>query len=64
MLLIYLALFQTYKNSSKRLIEIKPWYHLKRKRNKAKIKAMREYANQFNWKFSVWTEKELGINGS
>ncbi len=51
----------TYKDKNKRLIEIKPWQHLKRKRVKVKIQAMREYASQFNWKFSIWTEKELGI---
>lgn len=53
-----------YVNGIEEIIEIKPLYKLKDFNTKSKFKAGKNYAKQHNLKYSVWTEKHLGIEKS
>ncbi len=48
----------TYTNGNQKLIEIKPTYFLEAAINKAKFEAAKNYCNERNIQFEVWTEKE------
>lgn len=52
----------TYMDGSKELIEVKPSFKLRRTKERAKLRAMKEHAESEGWDFSVWTEGELGLN--
>jgi len=51
----------SYKDGSKRLIEVKPKKKLKDHKTCAKIIAMYRYAEEQKMIFHIWTEKELNI---
>ncbi len=52
----------TYIDDTKELIEVKPEFKLEFEQEKAKLEAMENYALNNNWLFSIWTEKQLGLN--
>lgn len=51
----------TYTNGVEEIIEVKPNHQLMYPINQAKFKAAIPYCQERGWKFSVWTEKELGM---
>ncbi len=51
----------TYTDGSKELIEVKRENVLQENKVQMKLQAMKEYASDKGWDFSVWTEKELGL---
>lgn len=52
-------LLVVYKSGRKELIEIKPEYFISEDKNQAKFNAAKEYSQDNNYDFSIWTEKEL-----
>jgi len=49
----------TYIDNSKELIEVKPRFKFDIKKEQIKLNAMKEYAENQDWSFSIWSEKEL-----
>ena len=49
----------TYKDGTRKMVEIKPEYLTEKKKNQAKFSAAREYCSKRNILFEVWTEKQI-----
>ncbi len=55
-------LLVTYIDDTKELIEVKPEWRLEDEQTVIKLEAMENYALDNNWLFSIWSEKQLGLN--
>jgi hypothetical protein len=51
----------TYQDSKQEIIEVKPLCFINDKRNQAKFIVAKEYCEQNNIDFNIWTEKQLTI---
>lgn len=51
----------TFKNGSKKVIEIKPRKRINEERNVQQLSDSRQYAESQGWDFELWTEEQLGI---
>lgn len=51
----------TYVDGTKQIVEVKPEYLCNVAKNKAKFEVGERFCKEHNMRYSVWTEKQLGI---